>query len=145
MRRIIITTLLTFMLSLLVACSRSEQGTSTEITASDCDAAEATCHVMVAGKRISLTLGPGVTALKPFSIEAQIRGTPYLEKVIIDFQMVGMEMGINRYRLKASEKGWRGEATLPVCTASRTDWLAVLEFQLEGKGYRVLFPFTAQK
>jgi hypothetical protein len=55
--------------------------------------------------------------------------------------MKGMDMGMNRYRLIAGEGNWSGTATLPVCSASRMDWIALVEFSSGGKKYRAKFPF----
>jgi hypothetical protein len=115
-------------------------------TAQDCDAAVETCHVDAGAIQLQLLLGPQVKPLSPFSVALAIKGGEVAaQSVVIDFQMQGMDMGMNRYRLlHASGLSWQGEATIPVCTASRMDWLAVIEFTLNGQPYQAVFPFHTE-
>ena len=137
--------LLSFCILLLTGCGQNEASQSPrEVRAVDCDAAQTQCHIDVDGLKVSLALQPGLVVLKPFEIVAKIEGAKGLEQVIIDFQMVGMDMGFNRYRLLAEGDMWKGTATLPVCTTTRNDWLAVIEFNHQGRDYRLLFPFTSR-
>jgi hypothetical protein len=111
-------------------------------TAKSCDAAESTCTLDSGKYQLTLKLGPGVKPLKPFDTTLKVasnNGT--IDDVIMDFRMLNMDMGMNRYRLKKSNTGWDGNVTLPVCIASRTDWLAVVEFMDDGKRYVASFPF----
>ncbi len=124
-------------------CTQSEQAEVVQVEAVACDAAASTCQVEVDGKAVSLSLQPGLVPLKPFAISATIEDSGEIGQVLLDFQMVGMEMGPNRYSLLLQEGQWQGSATLPVCTASRGDWVAILEFQRGSRHYRVHFPFTS--
>lgn len=128
----------------LVSCDSTESETWLQVAVVDCDVALTTCHAVIDGRKVSLTLEPGLVPLKPFSVNAQIAGTPGVEQVVIDFQMVGMDMGPNRYRLLSGQNGWQGTATLPICGVSRMDWFATLEFRHGEKNYRLRFPFTTQ-
>ena len=57
--------------------------------------------------------------------------------------MVGMQMGLNRYRLlQGEEHAWYANVTLPVCSSGRSDWIA--EFELTSGQQRFMFtaPFS---
>lgn len=110
--------------------------------ATGCDTSQATCMVEHENTTVSLTLGPEVVPLKPFNSTVSIQGVNVApNSVIVDFQMKGMDMGVNRYRLIEDGVKWEGKVTLPVCTASRMDWIALVEFNSNGKTYRAGFPF----
>lgn len=137
--------LLSFCILLLAGCGQNEEENSQrEAQAAGCDAAQTQCQIAIDGLKASLALQPGLVVLKPFEISARIEGARNVEQVVIDFQMVGMDMGFNRYRLLTEGDMWKGSATLPVCTTSRNDWLAVLEFNYQGRDYRLHFPFTSR-
>lgn len=135
---------LSLLLAVLGGCSRDEPATLVQAEAKGCDAALAECRIRLEGVAVTLKLGSGVEPLKPFAIRATIEAAEQPEQVVIDFQMRDMEMGLNRYRLLPQQGEWQGRATLPVCSASRMDWDALLEFTLAGRAYRLHFPFTTQ-
>lgn len=73
--------------------------------------------------------------MKPFVITLS---HPALRQVSASFQMAGMDMGFNRYDLKRGPDGnWTASIVLPVCTASRADWVA--ELKLDGQFYSLSF------
>ena len=62
-------------------------------------------------------------------------------RVSAEFQMVGMDMGFNRYDLKPSGDGtYIAQVTLPVCVSGRRDWMLFLELD----GARYAFPFSTR-
>ncbi len=125
----------------LVACSDGDDVVNLGV-ATSCDAAISPCDVKLDNYRLKLLFTPAVKPLQPFVVELQLSGKNIEPKnVIMDFIMVGMDMGMNRYRLNKSDDTWKGRAILPVCTASRTDWVANVEFMDKGKKYVVAFPF----
>lgn len=130
------------LLPLVVACSEKPEAVLLG-KVENCDAAKQSCFLKSeAGLNVYLSLGPDVQPLKPFPVELRIEGMDVeAESVIADFQMQGMDMGINRYRLSRDGERWRGEVTLPVCTASRMDWFTEIEVTADGKDYRAIFPF----
>lgn len=74
-------------------------------------------------------------ALQRFRVEVEWPGA---DEVHASFQMRGMEMGFNRYKLLPAGAGrWRAEVMLPACIQGRKDWLIVLE--AEGKSYELPF------
>ena len=63
---------------------------------------------------------------------------PNATKISAEFQMVGMDMGFNRYDFRPQGAGiWQAAVTLPVCTVNRVDWIA--ELDLDGKLYQIRF------
>ena len=131
---------------LLVACGGETVDKRRDVgIAKDCDAAIATCHVSDGDIALSLSMGPGVKALQPFPLTLVIEGGEVAaQSVVADFLMQGMDMGSNRYRLQPQQHGWQGTITLPVCTASRMDWHAIIEFTLDGQPLRAVFPFHTE-
>ena len=82
-----------------------------------------------AGLNLTLELGPNPAVMEPFTVTLTDWGDQdlQLDDAVISFSMVGMDMGLNRYRLEAQGDGvWQGQATLPVCAAGRRDWRAEL-------------------
>jgi len=133
--------------ALLYGCSGEADKTRQLLgTVSDCDAALESCRISAGGVNVSLALGPDVKPLVAFPMRLVIEGGDVApQSVVADFQMQGMDMGMNRYRLLLSpQSDWRGTATLPVCTASRMDWLAVVEFTLDEQPYQAIFPFHTE-
>jgi hypothetical protein len=84
-----------------------------------------------------------IQPMQPFAIELE---TPEeVDAAGVDFSMVDMDMGLNRYRLVRGEDGlWRGNAMLPVCTTGRRDWLATVEIADDGTAYAAEFFFETQ-
>lgn len=140
--------LLTVVLSLLLlACGNGNEPARKLLgTASGCDAATKACEISAANIRLSLALGPNVKPLVGFPVRLRIEGGEVAEQsVSVDFQMKGMDMGMNRYRLQSiAPSVWQGHAILPVCSASRMDWLAIVEFSLSGRPYQAVFPFHTE-
>lgn len=55
------------------------------------------------------------------------------------FDMVGMSMGVARYRfVPAGDGRWRANVTLPVCISGSSEWVG--SFVVDGSEYRL--PFT---
>jgi hypothetical protein len=73
-----------------------------------------------------------------------------IEQVIVDFKMVGMDMGLNRFKLSSDvdEKGnvyYEGEGILPVCVSGRVDWSANTQIITTHKLYQATFEFKVGK
>ena len=59
-------------------------------------------------------------------------------RISAEFQMVGMDMGFNRYDLRPVAEGdWAAKVTLPACVSGRADW--VLYLTLDGSRYALPF------
>jgi len=66
---------------------------------------------------------------------------PNAAKVSAEFQMVGMDMGFNRYDLRPAGGGaFASKVTLPVCISGRRDWLLYLDMD----GSRYALPFSTR-
>lgn len=119
-----------------------------QLAEADCRADRSVCIASADGARISLELGPGVPVMRPFAIRAtaSLAAGEQPEQVEVDFDMIGMDMGRNRYRLvQDADHVWQGVATLPVCTTGRSDWQAVVEIEADsGRRYRAVFPFETE-
>lgn len=75
--------------------------------------------------------------LEPFELSVAAPGSA---RVSAEFQMVGMDMGFNRYDLRPRADGvFASRITLPVCVSGRADWL--LYIQIDDARY--VLPFTS--
>lgn len=69
-----------------------------------------------------------------------------LGAVSVDFQMVGMDMGINQYPLDRQADGqYRQTVILPVCTSTRTDWVAILNLSSTRGDFVAKIPFVVNR
>jgi hypothetical protein len=132
-----------FIVYISVLCACSDKSSFIDLgTASSCDAAVMACSIHHEKYSLTLLLGPHVKPLQPFHTKLKLKGADNMPKdVIVDFRMIGMDMGLNRYRLNRNVDVWEGKTILPVCTASRADWMAVVEFTDDGQKYSANFPF----
>ena len=63
---------------------------------------------------------------------------PNAAKISAELQMVGMDMGFNRYDLRPVAGGsFAAKLTLPVCVSGRRDW--VLTLDVDGSHYALPF------
>ena len=65
---------------------------------------------------------------------------PRATKISAEFQMVGMDMGFNRYDLRAAAGAFASSVTLPVCVSGRHDWVLYLDLD----GARYALPFSSR-
>jgi hypothetical protein len=76
--------------------------------------------------------------LEPFELNVEVTG---IRRVSAEFQMVGMDMGFNRYDLRpAGNDIFASKVTLPVCVSGRRDWILYLDLD----GTRYTLPFSTQ-
>lgn len=111
----------------------------------DCDSARQPCGARGDDLEIELRLGPPVRPMEAFDIQLQSMrgGLGAQARIDVQFQMRGMDMGLNRYRLDRDAHGvWRGRAILPVCTTGRSDWYAVIEIVQDGRRWSAEIPFV---
>lgn len=102
----------------------------------DCPDIVAGCALPPADAQVRFDQQPD--ALRRFNI---IVTWPGAAEVHASFQMRGMEMGLNRYRLIPDDAGhWRAEVMLPACIQGRKDWLLLLE----ANGNRYQLPFRSR-
>jgi hypothetical protein len=82
-------------------------------------------------------------SMPPAPMEAfELRVTaPGARKISAEFQMVGMDMGFNRYDLRPTADGaFAAKVTLPVCVSGRRDWRLYLDVD----GARYALPFSTR-
>lgn len=87
------------------------------------------------GKPARLAFSTLPTPMEPFELRVT---APEAKTVSAEFQMVGMDMGFNRYDLhRAAAGGFAATVTLPACVSGRRDW--VLKLDVDGVRYAVPF------
>jgi hypothetical protein len=78
------------------------------------------------------------TPLEAFGLRVS---APNARRISAEFQMVGMDMGFNRYDLRPAEDGaFTSNVTLPVCISGRHDWTLFLDVD----GTRYALPFSSR-
>ena len=101
-----------------------------------CQDIVAGCALSPAGLRVRFDRQPD--ALQRFKVYVELPNVP---EVHASFNMRGMEMGFNRYRLLTDGAGrWQGEVMLPACIQGRKDWLMMVE----ADGVRYEIPFNSR-
>jgi hypothetical protein len=135
LKRFIVPILIIVALAALALWGGWQKAPRQEAQAIACADPVAGCPFMHDGLPATLRFSAQPEALKAF--ELSIAGTN-LRKASVSFQMVGMDMGFNRYDLRRDAAGnWVARVTLPVCTVSRVDWIA--ELTLDGRLYTLAF------
>lgn len=109
-----------------------------EAQAVACEDPLAGCVFLHHGERARLTFSTQPGPMEPFELRVTV---PAAQEISAEFQMVGMDMGFNRYDLhRAAEGGFAAKVTLPACVSGRRDW--VLTLVVDGSAYAV--PFKAR-
>lgn len=110
--------------------------------ASGCDLTATECRIRVEGAQLWLRFEGPIKPMQPFEVRLSGAQT---NSATIEFSMEGMDMGLNRYRLRSLDEVTRAATVvLPVCTSARRDWLAQVNVVLEDKTYAGVFPFVMQ-
>jgi len=90
-------------------------------------------------------------AIKPlqkfaFTVTPLGEAAKSLGAINVNFQMVGMDMGINQYPLDRQADGqYRQTIILPVCTSTRTDWVAILSLNSTKGDFVAKIPFVVDR
>ena len=141
-------TLLLCALCLLAACDQAPGTAASAVSltlALPCDI-HSGCTARNNELVMNVRFGTIPRALQPFPMQVSIESDKTVESVTVGFSMRGMDMGHNRYRLvAAASHDWKGNVTLPICSAGRSDWLADIEVMVAGKRYRLALPFVLEK
>jgi hypothetical protein len=94
------------------------------------------------GAGLSVRMDRVPQIMRPFRVVVSGEG---LDAVEASFQMAGMEMGFNRYRLQPRSDGsWDAEVTLPVCVRDRKDWLMLLDVRQGQERRQVAITFRTE-
>jgi hypothetical protein len=109
-----------------------------------CGLHRAPCEIRTPdGDRLQVEFSHEPVPLQPFRVQLYAPNTAF-DAVTVDFQMVDMYMGINRYALERQAEGiWSREVMLPVCATGRSDWRMYLRVETGDAAYRVALPFEA--
>ena len=108
-----------------------------EAVAVTCPNPVAGCAFSHAGTTVRARFLTAPEVLEPFDLVVE---APGVHRVSAEFQMVGMDMGFNRYDLQAANGVYRARITLPVCVSSRQDWILYLD--VDGRRYAIPFSST---
>lgn len=110
-----------------------------------CDPVKNECLVVNKEEKIYFGINQKPSALKPFSVTVRLSDYE-ANSVYVEFYMIDMDMGINRYKLKPDQQGvWTANVVLPVCSLSRTKWVARLNINNESKRIVAEFFFDQKK
>ena len=122
--------------------SRAPDPLAADAVAEECRPTGNPCTLAADGGEVTLILPATLRTLQAFDLEAETTGFREVSRVVVRFDMTGMEMGENRYPLEAEGEGsWSTEAMLPVCTADRVDWFAEVTVHHAAGTTRFAFPF----
>lgn len=110
------------------------------------------CAIVADGHGLRLQLRGDVRPLRPFelvlSLPSGVKGMT--SQASVDFVMVGMDMGVNRYTLMPQPNGdFQAKVILPVCSIGRSDWVAKLSVVVTlphapATMWTADFPFSAE-
>ena len=74
-----------------------------------------------------------INPLKPFPVQVNSSAKD-IEVVEVIFDMPGMDMGFNRFTMRALAAGqWQTQAMLPICVQGRSDWLVTVMLRTGGQ------------
>lgn len=118
----------------------------------NCNPAKLVCVAADQDYAITLYFPEQVHYLRPFRMLVTTKGfrNTVIEAVNVEYTMVGMDMGLNRFTLSSmiEEKGnlsYEGEGILPVCVSGRVDWLANVHIITAEKVYEAEFKFAVTR
>jgi len=126
--------------------ARAPDPHAADAVAEECRPTGVPCTLAADGGEVTLTMPATLRTLQAFELRLETAGFREIADVVVRFDMSGMDMGENRYPLKAEGKTgenrvWSTEAMLPVCTADRVDWFAEVTVRHAAGITRFAFPF----
>jgi len=96
------------------------------------------CSFSHRGTPVAVRFSARPAPLEAFGLSVR---APDAARVSAEFQMVGMDMGFNRYDLRRAPDGsWASSVTLPVCVSGQRDWVLYLDVD----GARYALPFSTR-
>ena len=136
----------------IIPKQEAKQSILLETATQTCNPVSAPCQASDSKHIVTLHFPEKVVYLKPFRMRVTMQGynAALIEKVDVDFKMVGMDMGLNRFTLsqhdaKNSNLSYEGEGILPVCVSGRVDWIANVYVVTTNKVYEAVFEFKVEK
>lgn len=137
MRRVILPLLLVVALVAIAVAGWWLRRTA-EAVAVPCADLAAGCAFSHHGAPASIRFSMQPVPLEAFELRVTAQGAG---KISAEFQMVGMDMGFNRYDLRPAGDGiFASTVTLPVCVSGRRDWILYLDLD----STRYALPFSTQ-
>ena len=122
-------------------------GRVVSMPAATCSPVGGPCTVTVPPRSLALELNGDVRPLRPIELLLRLPDSalPSAGPASVDFVMVGMDMGLNRYTLTRQADGsYRAKIILPVCSTGRSDWVAKVSAVVGQEMWTAEFPFTAE-
>lgn len=95
------------------------------------------CGFNHAGRPAVMRFSATPVPLEAFQLTVEAPGA---RRVSAEFQMIGMDMGFNRYDLRPEKNAFSSSITLPVCISARSDWIVFLTLD----GVRYALPFQSR-
>ncbi|MHB1143487.1 MAG: hypothetical protein ACYCZS_01150 [Thiobacillus sp.] len=96
------------------------------------------CSFSHRGATVNVRFSGQPAPLEAFELNVS---APGITRISAEFQMVGMDMGFNRYDLRpAGSDAFASKVTLPVCVSGRRDWTLTLDVD----GSRYALPFSTR-
>ena len=118
----------------------------------NCNPGQSACVAADDDHSLTLFFPEQVHYLQPFKMQLTTQGisSSQIEAVNVEYTMVGMDMGLNRFSLIAvndakGQQRYEGEGILPVCVSGRVDWLANARVITAEKVYEAVFAFEVTK
>ena len=107
-----------------------------------CNPVETTCIAEFDQGKAELMFTNQPSALMPFGVKVRLE-TDVVDRVVVDFTMPDMNMGINRFSLdKKEDNNWSKEIVLPVCSLGRNVWVVQLQLLQGSTQWVADFSFT---
>lgn len=133
--------------SRLRAPDKPFSGQVVKLPAPTCSPVGGPCTASDPPRMLALTLSGDVRPLRPFDLILRLPDTALAQagQASVDFIMIGMDMGLNRYTLTRQADGsFRAKVILPVCSSGRSDWVAKVSAIVGKEMWAAEFPFVAE-
>jgi hypothetical protein len=114
-----------------------------------CQALATGCKASIENIQVEIRFPESIVFLQPFPLEVRLSGNQQIpvDKLTVEFKMADMDMALNFSQLEQTDNNkllWTGKGVLPVCTTGRTDWLAIISIQQDGKVQQTAFQFEVK-
>lgn len=107
-------------------------------TVKDCDLSDGLCEY--GGFKLEILERP-IAPLR--QLTAQLVVADNISKPLLNLEMIGMDMGINRFSfVEKKPRVWETKMMIPVCATGRRDWLASLIYERNGVLERIDFQLS---
>jgi hypothetical protein len=126
-------------LAVLLSACGVETGTPAANVRLSCPDPLAGCAARIGNRAMEVGMAGEIKALQPFQVWVRAPGA---KKIQANFEMVDMNMGLNRYTLRPDAGGtFRAQVTLPICISGARDWIMTLDIDDDA---HVTMPFATR-